>query len=89
VLNDADLSESAFSDTSEEHEMEEVNIGVEIDDLRTTAKGAHVGKLNGLQIDCGTREIQGRVKERKERRRKRAGNENSTESVEGGERSNR
>jgi hypothetical protein len=27
------LSESAFSDTSEEHEMEKVDIGVEIDDL--------------------------------------------------------
>jgi hypothetical protein len=57
--------------------------------LRTTAKGAHVGRLNGLQIDCGTREIQGRVKERKERRTKRAGNEEQRESVEGGERSNR
>lgn len=27
------LSESAFSNTSEEHEMEEIDIGVEIDDL--------------------------------------------------------
>jgi len=27
------LSKSTFSDTSEEHEMEEVDIGVEIDDL--------------------------------------------------------
>ena len=27
------LSKSAFSDTSEKHEMEEVDIGVEIDDL--------------------------------------------------------
>jgi hypothetical protein len=41
VLNYANLSESTFPDTSEEHEMEEVDIGVEIDDLRTTAKGAH------------------------------------------------
>lgn len=34
--------------------------------LRTTAKGAHEGELNGLQIDCGTRKIQGRVKDRNE-----------------------
>ena len=27
------LSKSAFPDTSEEHEMEEVDIGVKIDDL--------------------------------------------------------
>jgi hypothetical protein len=32
-LGDSYLSKSAFSDTSEEHEMEEVDIGIEIDDL--------------------------------------------------------
>jgi len=32
----------------------------EREDLRTTAEGAHVGELNGLQIGCATREMQGR-----------------------------
>jgi len=33
TLGERYLSKSAFSDTSEEHEMEEVDIGIEIDDL--------------------------------------------------------
>jgi hypothetical protein len=38
-----------------------------------------MGELNGLQIDCGTREIQGRVKDRNERRTKRVGDEKTEE----------
>jgi hypothetical protein len=54
--------------------------------LRTTAKGAHVSELNGLQIDCATREIQGRDEDRNERRTKRAGSEKTEEvRFEGGE----
>jgi hypothetical protein len=38
------LSKSAFSDTSEEHEMKEVDIGIKIDDLWREILGRNRGR---------------------------------------------
>jgi hypothetical protein len=41
MLDDADLAEGTLSDASEENEVKEVNVSIEVDDLRTAADGAH------------------------------------------------